>query len=443
MKNKYDIFSINNILVIEKQIACIEFNNCKIKSKFKCLICGFEFEELNSVVIHRDYLCRKCNRIKREKLQLEKANNDLIKHNLVCIDYAGTMEKRSKTLCLTCGNIITKPLSNFKETDYACYYCSKLKIKNNGLIKNYDKIYSIIKNKEDGNNYYISDKDYIEFICPSCNATSKKKISNVYSNGFKCEYCSDNISFPNKIMRSILDTLTIDYISEANFNWAINKRTNKRYRYDFYIENKNCIIEMMGLHHGEDIPNWKLSLEEVQYRDEDKKRLAIKNGISTYIEIDSYVSDIDYIFNNILNSELSSILNLNLIKKEEIGKLSANSIAVECWKVWNSHPEYTTTDMCKIFKLERHAIIDYLKAGHKIGCCKYDVEIENGKRTAKSIRTRYGVLNVYDENNKFLKSYTGVPAFCKEMNCPPYPIYRDLRKYGIAYFNDYILRREV
>lgn len=443
MYSDYSLISINENLVINKQILCEKFNGTKSKSDFLCLVCGNKFHEILSFVSRNDYSCRVCNKHKRELDGFKKANAELVSHGLVCIKYAGTVDRVSEILCLNCGNIISKPISDFKESNYACHFCYKIKSREKTLIKNYDNIYSIIKEKEDGYKYHVTDNDYIDFVCPECKSTSKKKISNVYKNGFKCTYCSDNVSFPNKIMRSVLDELKIDYIPEANFYWGINKSTNKRYRYDFYIKDKSCIVEMMGMQHEQDVPNWKVSAEEIKTRDADKKELAIRNGISNYIEIDCCVSDIDYIFNNLLKSKLANIIDLDSVDKNRVGEISAKSIMIECWNIWNSNPDCTTTELCKIFKLERHAIIDYLKAGSKIGCCNYDTTIENKKRVKRGIRTRCGVLNLYDDSGKVIRSFDSVLDICRKTGCESYPIYKELRKNGFCYFDGKLLRREV
>ena len=55
------------------------------------------------------------------------------------------------------------------------------------------------------------------------------------------------------------------------------------------------------------------TLEEEQQNDKNKYELAIKNGIKqqNYIVIDCSKSDLEFIKNNIINSRLNELFNLN------------------------------------------------------------------------------------------------------------------------------------
>ena len=84
----------------------------------------------------------------------------------------------------------------------------------------------------------------------------------------------------------------------------------------------NCIIENHGLQHYKDTGFTKRNLEKEQENDYFKKEASLQNGIEHYIVIDCSKSDVDYIRNSVMNSELPSILNfkendINWIKCEE------------------------------------------------------------------------------------------------------------------------------
>lgn len=62
-------------------------------------------------------------------------------------------------------------------------------------------------------------------ICPNCGSIKKEpiSISELYrTKKFTC-ICSDNYSFPNKIMFNILEYLKIDFNIEKRFSWCIYK----------------------------------------------------------------------------------------------------------------------------------------------------------------------------------------------------------------------------
>ena len=53
------------------------------------------------------------------------------------------------------------------------------------------------------------------------------------------------------IIEEELNKYNIKYYREVEFDSLINKETGYRYRFDFFIPDKNTIIEYDGLHHQE------------------------------------------------------------------------------------------------------------------------------------------------------------------------------------------------
>lgn len=164
--------------------------------------------------------------------------------------------------------------------------------------------------EEDAKTHTAKSNKKINVICPCC----KKKIV-ISCNTIKTRksigcICSDHISYPEKFMISLLKQLEINFIKELSkttFDWC------GKYRYDFYIPKYNMIIETHGGQHYEGCTSFKIPLKEVQKNDKCKKELALSNKINNYIELDCRHSDIDYIKNSILNSELKELFDLSQV----------------------------------------------------------------------------------------------------------------------------------
>lgn len=147
--------------------------------------------------------------------------------------------------------------------------------------------------------------------CPLCGHKKQMRISDLYRYGFACPNCSDSYSYPSKFIRNLLMQLNIDFMQEVTrknegFEWVGD------YRYDFYfeIENRRIFIEADGhFHYGDYFQTY----EEVHNTDLIKDILACDHNIEV-IRIDCKYPNghrFEYIKNNIINSELNSILNLD------------------------------------------------------------------------------------------------------------------------------------
>lgn len=144
------------------------------------------------------------------------------------------------------------------------------------------------------------------------------------------------------------------------------------------------IIETHGIQHYEENKNWTMSLEEVQENDKIKEQLAKDNGIEHYIVIDCRYSELEWIKNNILNSELNKLFDLSNINWLKCEEFALKNIVKEVCEYWNNkNDEESTTDLGKIFGYDRTTIRNYLKKGTKLGWTSYDSEVE-AKKTNKN-----------------------------------------------------------
>lgn len=225
----------------------------------------------------------------------------------------------------------------------------------------------MLQNKESGYINGIGSHNKELFVCPECHQVSNKEISKVVSRGFSCNYCSDGISFPNKILRYILTNLDVNnVIFEWNPGWL------KPRKYDGYFEHQGqaYVIEMDGgIGHGnKDFFNNTNSL----IIDQEKDNLAAKHNVIV-IRIDCNYTDVstrfEYIKSNILKSRLSEIINLSPILWDECLRVALSSNIIESAKLYNSR--YNIEDIAKMLRCNRSTVRDWLKQASQIDLCDY------------------------------------------------------------------------
>ncbi|WP_283695639.1 hypothetical protein [Clostridium perfringens] len=173
-----------------------------------------------------------------------------------------------------------------------------------------------------------------------------------------------------------MEQLNIDFEIEYSPDWIKPKR------YDFYIEDNNCIIEANGLQHYKEgfITLGGKVLKEEQANDKYKREIALQNGIKHYIELDCRESNMEWIKNSILKSELANLYDLSNINWTGCAEFANKNIVKEVCDYWNNkRKDETTTDLMKRFKLGRPAVVNYLKRGTKLGWCEYDPKKEGLK----------------------------------------------------------------
>ena len=311
--------------------------------------------------------------------------------------------------CYNCGTKLWVSESNLLK-GIGCGCCSSKTIVKgiNDIATTNPELIKYFVNIEDAYKYTHSSGKTVLMKCSECGEKKEMIISDLYYKGFSCPRCSDGISYPNKLMFSLLKQLNINFETEYSPQWA------NKYRYDFYIPSINLIIEMDGGFHYTDN---KLS---GQTKEEDK--LAIGQELNV-IRIDCNYNNSDafiYIKNNILNSELNKIFNFSGIDWKECEKESTKSLLLKACKLWNSGIRSTISIGIEL-SLHYATISKWLKIGTKIGMCDYDTKktIKEGykqgiKKTSKKVicinyKTIYSSLSKCKEELKLLGVRT-----CKE-----------------------------
>jgi hypothetical protein len=280
-----------------------------------------------------------------------------------------------------------------------CPYCAGRRVNHtNCLATTHPDIAKLLKNNIRAFELTHGSRKKEVFICSRCKNEEEKTISTVSYYGFSCPKCSDGLSYPEKFMMNILNQLNIEFKRQHIFKWSKNvEHENKKLKgskiYDFYIPAINCIIEIHGLQHYKEsfsrLKNGAKTLVEEQENDLLKERIAKTNGIKNYIVVDCALSDLNYIKQNIVDSELKNFFNLSSINWEKCHKYSCETIVKKACDMWNSGNR-NTKEVGEILNLCVGTVIKYLKQGNVIGWCQYDPKevmrenaMKNGRNNSK------------------------------------------------------------
>lgn len=204
----------------------------------------------------------------------EKANevhNNLYDYSLV--DYKGCYEK-VKIICSKHGIFEQTPKDHLK--GQGCPYCKGgKKDTKEGFIKKAKEVF--------GNFYdyslvnYVNTSIPVKIKCLKCNRIIERP-PNAFLQGRGCSHGKK--SFGEEIITQILEEKEIEFKREYIFEEI------SPLRFDFYIPEKNTVIEFQGLQHYEPREIWggEEYLKKLQANDKRKKEFCKKNGIR-FLEI--------------------------------------------------------------------------------------------------------------------------------------------------------------
>ena len=228
--------------------------------------------------------------------------------------------------------------------------------------------------EEDAKTYTKGSGKRIVVTCPDCKKQKEIKINNLNKhNSINCENCSDNFSYPEKFMINILNQLNIEYIRQYKPDYLKRDGEGQKSS-DFYLPQYKRIIETDGKlrHKGgvafdKTVESLQKSIETDRWKDEQH----LLHGLKT-IRINCFESDMEYIKNSILNSELINFGDFSKVNWLKVHKFALNNLVREVCDYYNNKKDWeTVTNLMKVFKLSRTTIIEYLNKGMKLGWCEY------------------------------------------------------------------------
>ena len=259
-----------------------------------------------------------------------------------------------------------------------CPYCSNKKVLKgyNDIATTHPHLIEYFNDIEDAYTYTYSSGKKVELKCPNCGHIKAMQIDKLTHHGFSCDLCSDGISYPEKLMASILTKLNIEFTKQMSFD-------NGEHKYDFFLPKYNAIFETHGIQHYEQSPRGR-SLEEEQKNDEYKRELAINNGVlnENYHEVDCRYSTLEWCRPNIKKT-LTSYVDISILTDEdwkEVDLQAQKSLKIEVCKYWKENKKTVNTltpqQITDVFRVDCTTVRNYLNWGNTNGFCIYDGEEE-------------------------------------------------------------------
>ena len=242
--------------------------------------------------------------------------------------------------CNFCKTILHRIPNNILRRNCSCPICdSKLVTKTvtvgfNDLWTTRPDVASMLKNAEDGYLFREKSDKKTNFICPHCKNVVNKTISEVSEFGIRCNFCSRNYSYPNRLMTNLLNILNVTFTNE----FIIHPYPYK-YDFMFQLDQQKIIVEMDGSYGHGSIDTVYMTKEEQIETDKLKDKIALENGYQM-IRIDcKYTSaskKFDYISNNIMKSNLNKLLSITNDDLLEADKSCQYSTLVQIASDWNN-----------------------------------------------------------------------------------------------------------
>lgn len=354
---------IKNIDPLNNKRMIVEFNGRSSSINKNNILSGIFLNLIINPKLIQQYSIGDVIKTKRSPFKLKIINYGVRTNN-------GKEEIIYTCMCLNCGKIFQRSQNVLKEhgCPYRCLSVENITQSAPWMISYFQGGY------DEAKMYTKTSKEKICPKCPICGRIQETpiRISTLYQNGMKC-ICNRNISFPERFICNILDQLQIHYIFQPTTKQLEFEDSNKRY--DFYVPDFSMIIEVHGEQHYKKVKRWVRSYNQ-QEKDENKKQIALSNGIKNYIEIDCRNSTIKWIKNSVMNSSLPSLFSF---KEEDINWLECahynkeSIIKLICDDYTNNY--LTIKQLCEKYNLGKTSIARYLKIGNEYGWCIFNKQI--------------------------------------------------------------------
>jgi hypothetical protein len=305
-----------------------------------------------------------------------------------------------------------------------CPYCRGRRVnRTNCLWTTHPEIAKMLRYQERGYEITFGRNTKEEFVCPDCEKTDSKIIQTVVKKGFSCPYCSDGLSYPEKFVFNVLKQLNLKVERQKKFKWSKNiksdnQRLNGTKKYDFYLTDYDCIIEVHGeQHYYEKDRKFRNNLSYEQENDQLKEELAMKNGTKYYIAINCSTAESGYIKNNLLKSKLNEMFDLRVIDWGLSHSYAIHSLVKLTCESWMRYKN--VKDVSLETDLSDTTVRRYLKQGSKIGLCDYDGKKEGDKTRKNNLEKISEIRSVrvvqLTEDGEFIKEWESATKARKEL----------------------------
>lgn len=370
----------------------------KKRIEVRCTICGNVWFPFCDSLSH-GHSCKKCKNQQMGKVfktpqdEIVLKVKNLVGDNIILVSEYKNNRTPLTFHCNICGKDFQKTIVRFCDSP-KCPICNHTKcVKGiNDLWTIRPDIAELLLNPNEGYTHTDVGSELLDWKCTCGTIIPKKPIFRVLRYGICCPCCNDNLSYPNKFMYNLLNQLHVDFMPEKIFDWSHKKK------YDFYIPSKNYIVEMHGMQHYIDVPNFNSEKTKVHSNDVFKKQIALNNGIALYDEIDARYSNCNHIKDSILSSKFNGIFDLSKVDWQECDKSARKSILYDICKAWSDGKKII--DIASEFKIHTSTVSSYLVVGEKLNLCSYD-PIESRKSCCKSVvcETTGEIFSTMEEAN--------------------------------------------
>lgn len=288
-----------------------EYTRSQDPVRYKCLVCGCEREAL-AMHLLKGHGCSRC--AKNMKRTTESFIEEMaeINPNITILGEYINARTHISCKCKVCGN-------EWNAVPYSltigrgCPECGYKKISeskyktNEWFVSKLNDINPLIEPLEE----YKSNDSKIKFRCKECQAEWYNTPNKVLQHR-GCPHCK--MSNPEREIKLFLERNSIDYIYEKSFDDLKGKK-NGFMSYDFYLPDKNILIEYQGKQHYRPVAFGGIEYEKAIIRfidqlknDEIKNNYAKEHGYNLLI-IPYWFNDklIQILSGKILNKRIKEI----------------------------------------------------------------------------------------------------------------------------------------
>jgi very-short-patch-repair endonuclease len=210
----------------------------------------------NCIIIDQEKVLKRFKKVHGNKYDYSKVKylNNTTKVEIICPEH---------------GSFWQRPYAHWNGS--GCKNCNNEKLKKKNYIANFQKVHCNKYNYSKVN--YINSNTPIELICPKHGSFFIIPYNHISGSG--CPQCAqeNSESKGEKKVREFLEENNISYKQEVNlFN---------NYRFDFYLEDLNTVIEYDGKQHFEPVEYFGglEGLKKTQERDKIKTTYCLENNI--------------------------------------------------------------------------------------------------------------------------------------------------------------------
>lgn len=228
--------------------------------------------------------------------------------------------------------------SNLKRGDKCKYKQGKAVCKGNSL---YDLEYirKYIIDIDDAKKITQNSRKKCKFKCPNCGFEKLMPVANLTNQGFKCNICSNKLSYPERFITAYLELKNIKY------KYQHKEKSLQNRIFDFYLYELDIYLECHGIQHYDKNNIW---YNHSVLQDMDKRRWGKENN-KQLVELDCRFSEFDYIKNKVNESILPKIGNSDI--KRIVEKIKNNETdnvkeVIELYKTCKS--SYVVSEKLKI-----------------------------------------------------------------------------------------------